>query len=306
MIINNIFEIVRILNDDLATIRYLQEHRILATESICSCGRPMRLIKRLGKSDGYVFRCPKKCTQRSVRHGSFFSGSKLELKQLVMLTYFWIMDIPTNRIHSMIGMSNQSLADWQNYLYEVCSVCLCDLSEEERKIGGEGIIVEIDETLISKKPKYYRGRWYPELWLFGGTERGSGKWFGQVVLLRNRETLSDIIKKFIRPNSIIYSDQWPAYWTENYNHQMIPGFDYIHLSVNHKLFFKDPVTGVHTNKAEGWWGNIKVDMRKRRGMSLEQKINYLDFRLWLSRQDYKNTNILSIYWDLISRYYPTN
>jgi hypothetical protein len=151
----------------------------------------------------------------------------------------------------MLNVSKPTLADWNNFLYEICSMSLMQLSEEERMIGGEGMIVEIDETLISKKWKYYRGRRYPEVWLFGGTERGTKRWFGQIVLNRDRETLKNLIEKFIKPNTIIYSDRWPAYWTETYNLQLVENCNYIHLSVNHKLHFKDLVTNVHTNKMEG-------------------------------------------------------
>jgi hypothetical protein len=101
--------------------------------------------------------------QLSIRSNSFFARSKLPLKKLITITYFWIQDIPTNRIQSMLNVSKPTLADWNNFLYEICSMSLMQLSEEERMIGGEGMIVEIDETLISKKWKYYRGRRYPEV-----------------------------------------------------------------------------------------------------------------------------------------------
>jgi hypothetical protein len=101
----------------------------------------------------------------------------LELKKLVIFIYLWLQDIPTNRIKEMGSMANQTLSDWNNFLYEVCSESLMMLSDEERMIGGEGIIVEIDETLISKKFKYIQGRRYPEIWIFGGVERNSKKWF---------------------------------------------------------------------------------------------------------------------------------
>jgi hypothetical protein len=51
-------------------------------------------------------------------------------------------------------------------------------------------------------------------------------------------------------------------------------------------------------------GNLKVDLRKRRGMSSEQKINYFDFKLWLSRQNIEEEDILQIFWRLIAFIYP--
>lgn len=51
--------------------------------------------------------------------------------------------------------------------------------------GGKDRIVQIDEILISKKRKYHKGKWYPQIWLFGGIERKTAKWFAEVVMDRN-------------------------------------------------------------------------------------------------------------------------
>ena len=304
MQITNIFELFELLQQPDSILEYLQRNNVLARQQTCSCGRLMLINKKNEISDKFIWRCPSHCSRKSIREGSFFAKSKLPLKKLVVLTYFWLQDIPTNRIQSMVGLANQTLADWNNFLFESVSSSLLMLTDEERMIGGEGRIVEIDESLISKKYKYYRGRRYPEIWIFGGTERGSKKWFGQMVFNRDRETLTNLITRFIKPGTIIYSDRWPAYWTENYNLSHVPNQNFIHLSVNHKIHFKDPVTQAHTNKIEGQWGNLKVDMRKRRGMSIEQKVNYIDFRLWLSRQNYEEEDILDIFWRLVGFLYP--
>lgn len=42
-------------------------------------------------------------------------------------------------------------------------------------------IVEIDKTLISKKAKYNKGKRYPEVWMFGGIERKTNKWFAVIL-----------------------------------------------------------------------------------------------------------------------------
>lgn len=42
-------------------------------------------------------------------------------------------------------------------------------------IGGEGHVVEIDETSLKKRSKYNRGKRYPDCWLFGGVDRSTGR-----------------------------------------------------------------------------------------------------------------------------------
>jgi len=81
------------------------------------------------------------------------------------------------------------------------------------KLGGHGVIVEIDETVISKR-KYNRGLVSNQQWFFGGVERGSGRCFLVPVDQRDASTLLPIIQKFIMPGTTIMSDCWAAYGGE--------------------------------------------------------------------------------------------
>ncbi len=168
------------------------------------------------------------------------------------------------------------------------------MPEEDRMIGGECVAVEIDETVISKRRKYNRGSITPEIWLFGGKERDSNKWFAEIIQARTRNNLVDAIKRFIRPGSIVISDQWRGYWSSRFNLELLPGQNYLHLTVNHQLYYVDPDTGASTNLIEGHWGNLKTDMRKKRGMQLEAKKDFLNFKLWASYQNTENTSLLNI------------
>ena len=74
---------------------------------------------------------------------------------------------------------------------------------------------------------------------------------------RTKDTLLEIIKRWVRPGSIIMSDGWSAYKCLQNN-----GFN--HLVVNHSNEYKDPLTGAHTNTIEGLWMHAK---RERNGNS---------------------------------------
>lgn len=84
-------------------------------------------------------------------------------------------------------------------------------------------------------------------WVFGGYERGSGKIFMQVVEDRSADTLLSCIERYIEKGTTIYSDCWKGY-SKLRDHPK-----YEHLTVNHSLHFKDPVTEVHTNGIESSW-----------------------------------------------------
>ncbi len=72
---------------------------------------------------------------------------------------------------------------------------------------------------------------------------------------RKGYTLLHVLKRFVNPESIIYSDCWKGY-------SKIKDYFSGHLYVNHSLGFKDPITGVHTNTIEGSWGAIKAKIPK--------------------------------------------
>ena len=125
------------------------------------------------------------------------------------------------------------------------------------KIGGPGIIVEIDESKLSKR-KYNRGHHVEGIWVVGGVERTTDrKLFVVEVNNRNAQTLSEKIEQYVLHGSIIYTDCWRGYtFLDNNEH-------YTHQTVNHSVTFIDPITNVHTNTIEGTWSGLKNKIPKR-------------------------------------------
>ena len=63
---------------------------------------------------------------------------------------------------------------------------------------------------------------------------------------RKKETLNYHLERNINKNSIVYTDLWKGYTD-------LKEKFYKHETVNHSKFFKDPISGVHTNTIEGNW-----------------------------------------------------
>ena len=107
--------------------------------------------------DGYIWRCSnKRCKCKiSIRKDSWFSGSHLSIPQILKLTYFWVYKIPQNfaQQETRIG-SNNTLVDWHNFAREVCALIL---DQDDDQIGGEGEIVELDESKFGKQ-KFHKHR----------------------------------------------------------------------------------------------------------------------------------------------------
>ena len=72
----------------------------------------------------------------------------------------------------------------------------------DKKIGGEGLTVEIDESKFGKR-KYNKGKRVEGQWVFGGICRETGDFFTVPVERRDADTLLPIIKDHILPGTTI-------------------------------------------------------------------------------------------------------
>lgn len=155
---------------------------------------------------------------------------------------------------------------------------LHDLTYFVTMIGGEGKIVEIDESKFGRR-KYNRGHHIEGQWVFGGVERGSGESFLVPVERRDEATLFPIIQKYILPGTTIMSDCWRAY-------SKLERYNYTHLTVNHSQGFKDPVTGACTNQIEGLWRIAKHRIPQYRRQN-QSYAGYLAKFMFLSKIQHK-------------------
>ena len=124
-------------------------------------------------------------------------------------------------------------------------------------IGGNGHVVQIDETVIARR-KYNRGRIVPQKWLFGAIDTINKHFILKSVDSRDKTTLKTVIVDSICSGSIVHSDRWPAYMSI-----FDESFPYSHGSVNHSKNFVDPDTGINTNLIENLWMLLKQSLRRK-------------------------------------------
>jgi transposase-like protein len=242
------------------------------------CGKPMRLTNRSDKP--YLAECKsgRVCrTRQSIFKNTFFGNSMLPCNTIMKLCYLWLAGIRHTQIRLLIGLSPNTITDWVKYLLDLITQDLEDLTDNDVKLGGEGIIVEIDETKIAKR-KYHRGHRVRGAWVIGGVEwTEARKFFAMRVPDRSSETILEVIQKFVHPGSIIYTDCWAGYETEE-----LENLGFQHLTVNHSDFYVDPETGVHTNNIEGTWAGLKllISKRHRSGPSVDGYLDAFTWRRW--------------------------
>lgn len=105
-------------------------------------------------------------------------------------------------------------------------------------IGGENIIVEVDE---SKSRKSNCGHSVDGVWVVAMEEKTQQRRIGIIPLeKRYTKTLSKLLRLYVHPSSTIQFDCWKRY------NRMKELFQQ-HFTVNHNQYFNDPGTEVHTN-----------------------------------------------------------
>jgi hypothetical protein len=299
---------VIISRNETAAREFIMQSGLVTVPDMCvECGYPLK--KRTDdmlKPKWYVWRCRHKqfheCGKErsySMLTGSIFGRVHIPVHKFFALAYKWLNCTVQTTVEKELGLQWETVSYWMKYLRQsVELVYLHDNSVGEgEKVGGAGMIVEIDESKFGKR-KYHRGHRVEGNWVFGGIEKlkdpitgknYAGKVFAMVVADRSAKTLLTAIKKHIRPGTHIMSDMWKGY-------NQIPnlnGFDYTHSVVNHSKEFKAR-DGTCTNTIESAWRIMKKDVPNQLYHNAEKLQEMLivygwrrnnQFRLWEALMD---------------------
>ncbi|GFU84135.1 mitotic-spindle organizing protein 2A [Trichonephila clavipes] len=267
-------------SDVISSSKLLQKLILARCRYECpKCGKNMVMRERKGTIDGYEWRCRTKGGEnphdvcKSIRKGTWFSKSHLSVCDIFNFNASFFGKSMNEFAVKDVRVNKNTVVDWYMFCREVCMAAIL---KESEPLGGEGKIVEIDESMFGKM-KYGKGKPVNGQWVFGGVERNSNKCFFRVVPNRTKEELLSVIKEWVVPGSVIISDCWRAY-------NCLSHEGYQHLRVNHSLTFKDPETGAHTNSIEGTWSAIKRSLRNHAAHVEGQFDHYLAEYMWRRRR----------------------
>lgn len=172
----------------------------------------------------------------------------MSLKKIVQLFQLWAENLSEKKIVDLTGVSRSFVVEFMKYLRLACQY---HMKRNPVRLGGEGIICQVDESCFSAKRKNGVGKRTKQIWVFGivDTSTTPSKSFVTVVKNRRAKTLLSIIEKVCLPGTIIHTDSAPVY-------ARLSAYGFTHRTVCHKLHFVDPITGAHTQNIESLWGGV--------------------------------------------------
>ena len=291
------FEFVHEFYDTETIVDKLRSIRLIRPQLRCPlCNELMRDCKD-ASTDGYIFSCDKRTCRkrRSIRLNSFFERSKLSLCDCMLFIHLWSKKYSEQLIADEYSFSNKTIVDWSRFCRDLC---VHHFESADSVIGGPGIIVEIDETLIVKR-KYNRGRVLRAGWLFGGIERrddGQFNCFMRVVYDRSEAHLTHLIREHVAIGTHIITDGWGAY-------RNLSTVGYRHSVVIHEDNFVSPANdAVHTQRIESTWCSLKRFLRSHGTNKGTHLLEYLCEYLFRRKFDDVFEKLL----DVIRNKYPLN
>jgi hypothetical protein len=252
-------------------IEWMNEERFLNTDDILcpTHQRVMRLQEsRKHTHDLCALRCPaKKCrTTRSVRHDSWFSGSKLTLHKQLRLLLFFVADVPEVSTELLLEVSHSTTS----IIYNRCRTQYASDLENDPIEFDDGEEYEVDETYIGHVYNDESDA-YENIWVAGILERATQKVILYRVPDKTAPTLCDPIIEHVPAGSKVYTDSLHSYTSG------LEDEDYHHLTVNHSAGeysredeVDDEEVTVHINSLESTWHHLKSKAAHKTNRTIER------------------------------------
>lgn len=117
--------------------------------------------------------------------------------------------------------------------------------------------VEVDESYFGGVRKGKRGRGAAGKVVVFGLLKRAGKVYTTIIPDTRSQTLAGIIRKRVRPDSVVYTDAYRSYDTLDVS-------EFRHRRINHKQTFV--ARGNHINGIENFWSQAKRHLRRYNGI----------------------------------------
>jgi hypothetical protein len=148
-------------NNNEKAIAFMQQKGLLQSGLVCPrCSVLMLWMKRSQIRDKFKWKCiNKNCTKYkttfSIRIGSLFNGVSTSFDKIIFSIYKWAVGTSVTQACEEVDISRPTMILVYSYLREICRRYF---AASLIRLGGPGIVCQIDESLFAYKPKYHQGR----------------------------------------------------------------------------------------------------------------------------------------------------
>lgn len=273
--------ISQFFENNQASVEFLRNHGVLPSAVKCpACDADCAL-----RPDNHMWRCRhSRMTPNSKKRvfcdfsvsdfkGTFLQNVHLPPWKVILFVTQWLSKHwDHSTVIKCLEITPSTLIKWRSICCEVTDFWF----ENQNSIGGAGIIVEVDETVIVHR-EYERGRALSQIWLLGGVERLTKKKFviplaGPIGKQRdNQGTLLPLVKRFVHAGSVVMTGQWGAY-------QKLKDHGYTHHVVDDSVDPEKPE--IHIQNIELLWRDLK-EWVKRKGITRKYLYQHLARHLFI-------------------------
>jgi len=250
----------QIFTDILKSKEFLLDNQIIEEEMICMrCNSICSLYVITERTNKFLIY---KCSERVCRKRKRLLKTKIDLNRLLQIIYLLMADCSYRQIFLFHKLSDSTIARIKNKLYSCIERYM---SLRPITLGGPGINVEVDETVLSRRgvirnPTRLDDTTRDTVWIVGAIDNSERRnFFLSRINNRQIETLTNVLEGVINTDSILISDGHPSYPSVARN------LGFTHRVVNHTHGFVAE-DGTHTNNIESFWGHFKNTMRKENGV----------------------------------------
>ncbi|ULT92240.1 hypothetical protein L3Y34_009768 [Caenorhabditis briggsae] len=243
--------------------------------------------------------CPNCHEPRSITHEISESGLHCDRKKFFLFSFLYVTSsMKVEEMARNVEVDPNTCVQWGQWIRDVMAE---NFNNPAIQIGGveEDFFLQlapIDETNIVKR-KHNVGRMVRDGWLVGGIQDGTRSVFVEITGRRDQASLEAIITRYVTRGTTIRTDCWGGY-------NGLAALGYVHETVNHSLNFVNPTTGVHTQRVESLWSQLKKEIKPKCGLRGDNWDDHWFQALWMFK--YHEESKFYELWKQISEKYPLN
>lgn len=221
-----------------------------------SCSGQMKKTKCQTTKFKYIYKCNKCFKKISPSNQTWFDRGHLTVIENLSVVLLWCAETNNKNTMEFTTKCKKTIVD---KLRNIRNVAINHWLDNRTEPGGRGKEVEIDESKVFKR-KANVGRLLSNeedcVWIVGGIERNSRNCFLELVEKRDKQTLNELIKFWVRPDTLILTDCWNGYLD-------LRNLGYEHGQVNHTVNFLNPHDkNINTQRIERFWKSVKSNLPK--------------------------------------------